>query len=76
MVNYGMRLVMMGGAAGLLAAVAAGGLLSRFLYEVSPFDPITLALVPSILVSVALLAAYIPARRAGRVDPARSLRAE
>jgi predicted permease len=59
----------------LLAAVAARGL-STLLVDVSPFDPPTYAVVSLFLVGVCLLASFIPARRATRVDPIVALRAE
>jgi len=67
---------MYGGVFGLLAALATSRVLSGFLYGVSPFDPVTLTVVPAALLGVAFLAAYIPARRASRVDPVRSLKSE
>ena len=76
MVKGGMRLVVFGGVFGLLAALATSRVLSGFLYGVSTFDPVTLTVVPTTLLGVAFLAAYIPARRASRVDPVRSLKAE
>jgi len=61
---------------GLAGALALTRILTGFLYEVSPTDPATLAVVVALLVSVALLASYLPARRAARVDPSRALREE
>jgi ABC-type lipoprotein release transport system permease subunit len=46
------------------------------LYDVSPIDPFTYCVVSAGIISVAALASYVPARRAARVDPARTLRAE
>jgi len=50
--------------------------LGSFLYEVSPLDPVTYGTVAVILVGVGLLASYLPARRATRVDPLIALRYE
>jgi putative ABC transport system permease protein len=52
------------------------GILRSLLYEVQPRDPMTLAGVTILLFGVALAAAFIPARRAARVDPVLALRAE
>lgn len=65
-----------GAVAGLLVALASTRALRSLLYAVSPTDPLTLALVMMLLLFVALLAAYLPARRAQRVDPIVALRAE
>ena len=64
--------VVVGGAAGL----ALGKLIGSLLYGVAPFDPLTLLVVAVLLAVVALTAAFVPARRAARVDPARALRGE
>jgi len=70
------RLASIGIAGGaLLAAFAARGL-RTLLLDVSPFDPVTYLVVSLLLVGVCLLAAFIPARRATRVDPIVALRAE
>ncbi len=50
--------------------------LSFFLYGVDPFDPITFVLVAATLLAAALLATFVPAQRATRVDPLRALRTE
>ena len=79
-----LRLVIGQGMALALAGLVIGGpaafILSRFmstlLFEISPRDPITFAAVSALLVAVALLACYIPARRATRVDPMIALRYE
>jgi predicted permease len=66
--------------AGLVAGLAAAGLasavVSRFLFGVEPRDPATLAIAAGILGATALLAGFLPARRASRVDPIRALRTE
>lgn len=66
----------MGMLIGIIAVVAATRLLSSFLFGVSPTDPLTFAGVALVLAAIALLAVYIPARRATRVDPMIALRAE
>jgi ABC-type lipoprotein release transport system permease subunit len=50
--------------------------MSSLLFEVSPLDPITYAAVPVVLIAAALLASYLPARRATAIDPVDALRAE
>ena len=66
----------MGIAIGLPAALAVIRMMVRFLFGVQPLDPLTFATVPILLLVIALLACYIPARRAVRVDPMIVLRHE
>jgi ABC-type antimicrobial peptide transport system permease subunit len=61
---------------GLLASLGLTRFASSLLYGVAPNDPITLSATAGVLVVVALLAAWLPTRRALRVDPAVSLRSE
>ncbi len=75
-VGQGIRVVLAGVAAGLLASFAATRLLSGMLFGVSPLDPFTFATVAGVLLAAALLASFVPARRATRVDPMVALRYE
>jgi putative ABC transport system permease protein len=61
---------------GIAGALALGRVVRSLLYEVSATDPLTFVIVPLIALAVALLACYLPARRATRVDPAVALRTE
>ncbi|MEO5763328.1 MAG: ABC transporter permease [Vicinamibacteria bacterium] len=61
---------------GLLLALGSGRLVSSMLYQVSPFDPLVLALSFAILAAAALIATYVPARRATRIAPVSALRHE
>jgi macrolide transport system ATP-binding/permease protein len=72
----GMKLVGVGGAIGLAIAAAASQLVSRLLYGVPALDAMTFIAVPVVLALVALLAAWIPARRVTRIDPVGALRTE
>jgi putative ABC transport system permease protein len=67
---------LLGLGAGLIGALGFARVLSSLLYGVNPTDPLTFAVVSLILASVALLASYVPARRAMRVDPMIALRYE
>ena len=75
-VGQALRVVAVGGALGLLLAVLLVHLVRAFLLGVSPSDPQTLLGIPLLLGIVALLAAYVPARRASRVNPVEALRSE
>ena len=72
----GGRFALLGMAFGLVGALALNYLLRNQLYGVSPADPLTYAAVSLLLGTVALLASYVPARRATRVDPLVALRYE
>jgi predicted permease len=74
--RQGARTALLGGAVGAAAAVAVGRALRSRLYGVEPLDPPSLAAVAALLVAVTVLATWLPARRAARVDPAVALRAE
>jgi ABC-type antimicrobial peptide transport system permease subunit len=67
---------LVGIALGLAGAVALGRAMRGMLYGIAPTDPATFVAVPLLLTGVALLASYIPARRAARVDPMVALRTE
>ncbi len=72
----GMKLALAGIAIGLAIALAGTRLLAGLLFGVSPMDPFVLAAVPLGLASLAMLASYLPARRAARIDPVVALRTE
>ncbi|HET7457365.1 MAG TPA: ADOP family duplicated permease [Gemmatimonadaceae bacterium] len=73
-VGRGAVLVGIGIAFGVVAAVALARLLASLLYGVSVVDPLALAAAASVLLAMGLLAAFVPAQRAGRLDPANALR--
>ena len=75
-IGGGMRLVGLGGVLGTGLAIGAALLSSRFLYGVGALDPVTFATIPTVLGLAGLVAAWVPARRAARLDPARTLRSE
>jgi len=74
--GFGMRLAGIGLAIGLAAALAGTRLLSSLLYGVRPTDAVTFTAVSFILLVVAVIASYLPAHRATRVDPVVALRYE
>jgi putative ABC transport system permease protein len=75
-VASGARMVILGAAAGLATALALSGLMKSLLFGIGPRDPVTFAVAPAVFLVVALVAAYVPARRAARVSPMEALRAE
>lgn len=72
--SQGLRLVLVGVALGLVAAWVTSRLVSSLLYEVQAHDPLTFGAVATLLIGVGTLAAWLPARRATRVDPVEVLR--
>jgi len=75
-VRQGLLLAGIGAALGLAAAAGLTRLMSSLLFGVTALDPLTYAAVSVLLLVVAILASYIPARRAASVDPVSALRAE
>jgi predicted permease len=76
MVGQGMRMTLLGVGIGLVLALGLGRLLSALLYGVKAHDPLTFSGVAVLLAGVALVASWLPARRATKVDPALTLRSE
>jgi len=74
--KQGLTLTLIGVAAGVLGAIAAARVMSGLLYGVTATDPATFAAISLLLAMVALLACYLPARRAARVEPVAALRRE
>jgi ABC-type antimicrobial peptide transport system permease subunit len=75
-VAQGARVVALGVVIGLLTALAATRALSGLLFGVAAFDGPTFAAMASLMLVIGALAAYVPARRASRVDPCESLRSD
>ena len=72
----GMQFAIGGIGLGLLSSLWLARVLGSMLYEVTPADPVTLVSAAILLLFIALLAAYLPARRASRIDPISALRYE
>jgi ABC-type antimicrobial peptide transport system permease subunit len=68
------RIVLAGGLVGLAAALAAGRAARSLLFELEGHDPVAIAAAAAVLAAVGAAAAYVPARRATRVEPTRALR--
>jgi putative ABC transport system permease protein len=75
-VRHGLRLSAIGAACGLTAAFALTRLMKSLLFEISPADPITYLAVSATLIAAAILASYLPARRATTIHPSEALRSE
>jgi putative ABC transport system permease protein len=75
-IGQGMRLTLMGMVIGAGAAAASARLIESRLYNVKTADPITFAVTVLLLIAVTLLACWVPARRATKVDPLVALRSE
>jgi len=75
-VRHGIHLIVAGIAIGLVAALAFSRVMESFLFGVQSRDPLVFILAPVVLAAVALVAVYLPARRASRVDPMQALRYE
>jgi ABC-type antimicrobial peptide transport system permease subunit len=75
-IRQGITLTLIGLAIGIIAALGATRLISSMIFGVTPYDPATFLAVAAVLLAVAFLACYIPARRAMRVDPMVALRYE
>jgi predicted permease len=74
--GQGLRLALVGAAVGVVGALALTRVLEAFLFSVGPRDPLTFMATFGFLISVSLVASYLPARRATKVDPMTALRAE
>jgi macrolide transport system ATP-binding/permease protein len=75
-IRQGLRLILIGIGTGLLLSFAASQILSSALFGLSAFDPLTFVVVSLLVVAVALLACYIPARKATQIEPTAALRYE
>jgi putative ABC transport system permease protein len=75
-VGEGVRLALGGATLGIIAALASTRLIQSLLFETVATDPLTFVVTPLLLAGVALLATYIPARRATRLDPTLAIRGE
>jgi ABC-type antimicrobial peptide transport system permease subunit len=76
LMGSGLKMVGMGAAFGVVASLAAMPALANLLFGIQPTDVVSFVVMPLVLIVVATLAAYVPARRASRIDPVRALKAE
>jgi len=74
--HEGLRLTVVGLMVGLALGSAVAKVAARFLYDISPLDPVSILITVALLCAASLLAGYIPARRAAKVDPMEALRYE
>jgi putative ABC transport system permease protein len=74
--GQGVALAGTGIVAGAAVSLAVGQLVRGLLHGISPYDPITFAVVPAVLLAVAVLASWIPAHRATRISPILALKSE
>ena len=74
--RQGLAVVLAGIVVGVVIAAGTTRVLTSLLFEVSPRDPATFAVVTAILLAVSVVAIYLPARRAAGIDPIRALREE
>ena len=75
-IAYGGRLAVAGLLIGLIGSFALTRLISSMLFGVAPTDPVTFAAVSGILLGIGVLASWLPARRATRIDPIAALRSD
>jgi predicted permease len=75
-VSQGTRVVLVGVVIGVAAAIASTRFMTALLYEVRAVDPIVFAAMSAMMIAIGVLASYVPARRASRVDPIESLRSD
>ncbi len=76
MMSFGLRLTLLGTVIGLIGTFAAARLLASLLFEVDAMNPLIFSSAVAVLAGVAILASYLPARKAASIDPMRALRAE
>jgi ABC-type antimicrobial peptide transport system permease subunit len=74
--RHGFKLTVAGILLGIGLAIVVTRMMSTYLFGVGPMDPLTYAVVSALLAGIALLATYLPARRAARIDPNVALRAD